>query len=345
MAISDMNRTGRPLRSGAALRRLLVIISLPLLFVLSLISLCSGVADIGLDTLIEVIGDFNPTDMNHLILRDIRVPRVISSILVGMGLAVSGAIMQGLTRNPLADSGLLGINAGAGLALALVFSLVPGITYLPTIGAAFVGAAVAAALVNSIAAAGGRARSPLRLVLSGAAVAALCTALSQGIALYFDVSMDVTFWTLGGVSASTWTQVIIMTPFMIGGSILSIVLAPGITIISLGEDIARSLGVRVSLVRAAASALVALLAGISVSVVGAVGFVGLMVPHISRFLVGSDYRNIIPLSAVLGALLLVVADLGARSINPPAEIPLGALIAVVGVPFFLALSRTQKRGR
>ena len=183
----------------------------------------------------------------------------------------------------------------------------------------------------------------MRLVLAGAAVSALLSALSQGIALYFNVAQNIMFWTAGGVAGSTWPQIRIMAPW-IGGALLgAIVLSRSISIMSLGEDVAKGLGLNTLLIRVLCTAVVLMLAGASVAVVGSVGFVGLVVPHVARFLVGRDYRWIIPASAVLGSLLVVLADLGARMLNPPFETPIGAVIALVGVPFFLYLARRERR--
>ena len=177
--------------------------------------------------------------------------------------------------------------------------------------------------------------------LAGAAVSALLAALSQGIALYFDVAQDIMFWTVGGVAGSNWEQIRIMTPWILGALLGAIVLSRSISLLSLGE--AKGLGLNTAIVNVLCSVIVLILAGASVSVVGGVAFVGLIIPHLARFLVGVDYRWIIPSSAVLGALLMVAADLGARMLNPPFETPIGVLTALVGVPFFLYLSRKQRR--
>lgn len=185
--------------------------------------------------------------------------------------------------------------------------------------------------------------TPMRLVLSGAAVSALLAALSQGVALYFDVAQNIMFWTAGGVAGSNWEQIRVMTPLLAGALLGAIVLSRSISIMSLGEDVATGLRLNTMLVKLLCAAVVLMLAGASVAVVGAVGFVGLIVPHLARFLVGMDYSLIIPSSAVLGSLLVVLADLGAKTLNPPFETPIGALIALIGVPFFLYLARKERR--
>lgn len=322
---------------------LAIIMGLPLLAFFMVFSITKGAAGITLSTVWEALFHFDAKNNHHLIVVDLRLPRVIASALVGAAFAVAGAIMQGTTRNPMADSGLMGLNAGAGFALSVCLSFFPNLPYMQTILFSFLGAAFGAVLVNGIASLRRGGPTPMRLVLAGAAVSALLVALSQGIALYFDVARDFMFWTAGSVASSNWAQIRVMAPW-IGGALLgAIALSRSISLLNLGEDVAKGLGLNTVVVNLLCSLIVLILAGVSVSVVGAVGFVGLVIPHLARYLVGADYRFIIPSSAVLGALLMVVADLGARMLNPPFETPIGALIALVGVPFFLYLARKQRR--
>ncbi|MDR1132059.1 MAG: iron ABC transporter permease [Oscillospiraceae bacterium] len=313
------------------------------LVLLMALSITKGAASIPLSTVWDALFRFDGESTHHLIVVDLRLPRVIASALVGAAFAVAGAIMQGTTRNPMADSGLLGLNAGAGFALSICFAFFPGLGYMNIILFSFFGAALGAVLVNGVASMRHGGATPMRLVLAGAAVSALLAALSQGIALYFDVARDIMFWTAGGVAGSNWEQIKIMTPWILGALLGAIALSRSVSLLSLGEDVAKGLGLNTAIVNVLCSLVVLILAGASVSVVGAVGFVGLIIPHLARYLVGVDYRWIIPSSAVLGALLMVAADLGARMLNPPFETPIGVLTALVGVPFFLYLSRKQRR--
>lgn len=322
---------------------IIIIFGSGVLFLLMAFSVTKGAAEIPLQTVWDALFSFDAENTYHLIIVDLRLPRVIASALVGSAFAVAGAIMQGMTRNPMADSGLLGLNAGAGFALSICFAFFPGLGYMNIILFSFLGAALGAGLVNGIASMQRGGAAPMRLVLAGAAVSALLAALSQGIALYFDVAQDIMFWTAGGVAGSNWAQIKIMTPWVLGALSGAVALSPSVSLLSLGEDVAKGLGLNMAIVNALCSIIVLILAGISVSVVGAVGFVGLVIPHLARYLVGVDYRRIIPLSSVLGSLLMVAADLGARMLNPPFETPIGALIALVGVPFFLYLARKQRR--
>lgn len=322
---------------------LIIICGSGVLLLLMAFSITKGAAQIPLSSVWNALFHFDEENTQHLIVMDLRLPRVIASALVGAALAVAGAIMQGTTRNPMADSGLMGLNAGAGFALSVCFAFFPGSGYLKTILFSFSGAALGAVLVNGIASMRKGGATPMRLVLAGSAVSALLAALSQGIALYFNVAQDIMFWTAGGVAGSNWTQIRIMAPWIAGALIAAIALSRSISLLSLGEDVAKGLGLNTVVINILCSLIVLILAGSAVSVVGAVGFVGLMVPHLARFLVGVDYRWIIPSSTVLGALLMVAADLGARMLNPPFETPIGALISLIGVPFFLYLARKERR--
>ncbi|MGM1045668.1 MAG: FecCD family ABC transporter permease [Bacillota bacterium] len=314
-----------------------------LLFSIAL-SISFGAADIKLSVVWDSVFHFNPDLNDHQIIRELRMPRVLGAAMIGASFAVAGAIMQGMTRNPLADSGLLGLNSGAVLVMALCFAFFPGLPYTYLILFSFIGAAVGAGLVFGVGSMAKGGLTPLRLILAGAAVSALFSALSEGIALYFRIGQDLAFWYAGGVAGTKWEQLKIMIPW-VGAAILgAIMLSRSITLLSLGEEIASGLGQKTKLVKLIATILVLILAGSAVSVVGAVGFVGLIIPHVTRYLVGVDYRYIIPCSAVLGGLLLLWADLIARMINPPYETPVGALIALIGVPFFLYLARKERRG-
>ncbi|OBR62438.1 ferrichrome ABC transporter permease [Paenibacillus oryzae] len=307
------------------------------------LSVSFGAADIKFAIVWEAIFRFNPDIPDHHVIWELRLPRIIGGAMVGASFAVAGAIMQGMTRNPLADSGLLGLNAGAGFALAICFAFFPGLPFMYIIMFCFLGAGIAAGLVYGIGALAKGGLTPMRLVLAGAALSALLSALSEGISLLFRVGQDIAFWYAGGLAGTKWLQLKIMLPWITAAIAGAIALSRSVTLLSLGEDIARGLGQRTKLIKLACAIIVLILAGSAVSVVGAVGFVGLIIPHLTRKLVGVDYRWIIPCSAVLGSLLVVFADLAARMVNPPEETPVGALIALIGVPFFLYLARKERR--
>lgn len=308
-----------------------------------LVSVSVGAADIKLLTVWQAVFQFNPELTQHQIIQELRLPRALAGALVGACFAVAGAIMQGATRNPLADSGLLGLNAGAGFVLAVCFAFFPGISFSKLMMYSFLGAAIGAGLVFGVGSLSRNGLTPVRLTLAGAAVSALLVALSEGIAIHFQISQDLAFWYAGGIAGTKWEQFNLLLPWAAAALLGAMLMSKSITLLSLGEEIATGLGQRTGWVKLGAMVIVLVLAGAAVSVVGSVAFVGLIIPHIARFLVGVDYRWIIPVSAVLGSLLMVLADIGARMINPPIETPIGALIALLGVPFFLYLASHERR--
>lgn len=278
------------------------------------------------------------------ILREIRLPREVAAILVGAALAVAGAIMQGITRNPLADPGLLGLTSGANAALAFTLAFIPSVGYFGIMIACFIGAAVGTLLVFGISAIRRGGFSPLRMVLAGAAVSAFLHAIAEGIGIYFKISKDVSMWTAGGMIGTTWGQVQAVSPFIMTGVLLAILLSRQLTILSLSEEVAVGLGQNITSVKIILLGIIILLAGTSVALVGNLAFIGLMVPHIVRGIVGTDYRFILPMSVVAGAIFMLLADTLGRTVQAPYETPLAALVAVMGLPFFLFIVRKGGRG-
>lgn len=322
----------------------LILLLGPVMIVLSImVAVSYGAATISFSDVWQAITNFDASVHDQQVIRELRLPRVLGALLVGASFAVAGAIMQGMTRNPLADSGLLGLNAGAVLAMAICFALFPQTPYSLLLLFSFLGATGGAFLVFGVGSMAKGGLTPLRLVLAGAAVSALFGALSEGIALHFRIGQDLAFWYAGGVSGTRWSQLFIMMPVVIFAVLGAIALSKSITLLSLGDDIATGLGQKTARIKLFGMLLVLVLAGSAVSVVGPVGFVGLIIPHLTRYIVGVDYRYIIPCSAILGALLVLWADFIARMINPPYETPIGALIALIGVPFFLYLARKEGR--
>ncbi|MBM7601345.1 iron complex transport system permease protein [Virgibacillus halotolerans] len=307
------------------------------------LSISVGAADIHISTVWNAIFHYDANVTAHSIIQELRLPRSLAGILVGASFAVAGAMMQGMTRNPLADPGLLGLNAGAIFMVAICYAFLPGLPYNYLILFSFVGASISVALVYGVSSLSTKSASPVRIVLAGAAVTALFTALSEGIAIYFNLSQDLAFWFAGGVAGVKWSQLKMMFPWITGAMVAAIILSGSITLLSLGEDVATGLGQRTNVIRIIGFIIVLVLAGVAVSVAGPIGFVGLVVPHLVRYIVGVDYRLIIPCSAVIGGLLTCIADIGARMINAPHETPIGALFALIGVPFFLYVARREGR--
>ena len=251
--------------------------------------------------------------------------------------------MQGLTRNPLADPGLLGLTAGANAALAMTIAFIPSANYFGLTIACFVGAAVGTLLVFGIGSIKRGGFSPLRIVLAGAAVSAFLYAVAEGFGIFFKVSKNVSMWTSGGLMGTSWNQLQIIVPFIIIGILVSLFLSRQLTILSLNEEVAVGLGQKTTQIKTILFIVIILLAGASVSLVGNMAFIGLMVPHLVRAIVGTDYRFIIPMSAISGATFMLFADTLGRTINAPYETPIIAIMAVMGLPFFLVIVR--KGGR
>lgn len=276
-------------------------------------------------------------------IREIRLPREIGAVFVGAALSVAGAVMQGLTRNPLADPGLLGLTSGANAMLALVIALFPHANYFGMTIACFIGSAAGALLVFGIGAMKKGGFSPFRIVLAGAAVSAFLQAVADGISLLFKISKDVSMWTAGGLIGVSWKQLGVVVPFIVIGIMISFFFSRQLTIFSLNEEIAAGLGQKIPQIKTVLFIIIILLTGASVALVGNMAFIGLMVPHIVRPIAGADYRYILPLSAIFGASFLLIADTLGRTINAPYETPVAAIVAFLGLPFFLFI--VQKRGK
>ncbi|HEY5796738.1 MAG TPA: iron chelate uptake ABC transporter family permease subunit [Bosea sp. (in: a-proteobacteria)] len=281
-----------------------------------------------------------------LVVMNIRLPRVLLGLLVGAGLAVSGALMQGLFRNPLADPGLVGVSAGAGLAAAATIVLgdrflTGTLMKLPFAAlpfGAFCGGLISTLVLYLIATREGR-TSVATMLLAGVALGALAGSMTGLLAFISDDRQlrDLTFWSMGSLGGASWTKLTAIAPIIIPLLLAMPLLARGLNGLMLGEAEAYHLGIPVQRIKALAILLVALAVGASVASAGLVGFVGIVVPHLIRLAVGPDHRLLLPLSALGGAILLVGADIVARLIVAPAELPLGIVTAAIGAPFFLWL--------
>lgn len=309
------------------------------LLVMILIALINGAVSVPYGVIKDSFVSFDSENQLHQIIQTIRLPRVLGAAIVGASLAVSGAIAQGITKNPLADSGLLGINSGAGLGLAVSFAFSPRANYYSILGSSFLGAALSISIIYYISNHSVRGATPLRLTLVGSGISALFLSFSQLIAIQFNLNQELAFWTVGGVSIISWTQLkIIFFPFLFA-MMLAVLYGSSITVLRFGDDAAISLGKKPQQIRLVGSLIILILSGLSVAIVGSVSFVGLIVPHMMRKFVGDNYRKLIPFVAVGGALLVVTADLIGRMIHPPFETPFGIIIAIIGVPIFIYLFR------
>lgn len=319
--------------------RILILIVFAILAVCGcLVSLFKGSVHISYADIWHILID-NGTSSKDQIILNIRLPRTIVAALVGVHLSISGAILQAIMKNPLADPHIIGISSGAGLAGIVIMILYPALEYLIT-PVAFFGAMAAASCIYVLAWKGGI--RPVRVILAGVAVSAfLGSGISALMIFYSDRVHGALMWMVGGLAARSWPHVDIIWPYTIVGVTLAFLGAKHLNILQLGDEIAKGLGIRVELTRIIMTALAALLAASAVSVVGLLGFVGLIVPHATRLIIGSDYRFLLPAAALLGIAVVTFSDTFARIVFSPVELPVGIIMAFLGAPFFLFLLRRE----
>lgn len=327
-------------RNRTVIAALVVIIGVIVLLLGIGLSISLGAKDISLATVFSSIF-INGEDINAQIIRDIRLPRAIAAALVGAFLAISGAIMQGITRNPIAEPSIMGITQGATFTIAIAFAMENSTGSVGLMFFAFIGASISGLLVYFLSSRSIKGVSPVKLALAGAALGTLLISLASAIAIYSNLSQQLSFWISGGLTTVKWSGVQLLSVVGILGVGVAILISPKITILSLGEEIAIGLGEKTNIIRFIGIIIIILLSGSAVSVAGNIAFVGLIVPQIVRGIVGPDYRYIIPCSLVIGAVLLVYSDIAARMINQPYETPIGALTVLLGVPFFIYLVRKE----
>lgn len=286
---------------------------------------------------------FTPTGtVMDVTIRELRWPRTVTAVVVGVCLGVAGVLIQGHTRNPIADPGLLGINQGAALAIVAATATVGALAPLAQAMLAFGGALVAVGVVFLISSSVRGGSTPITLVLAGAAVSALFTGLVSGIVLMDDQALDtLRFWQVGSVAVRNGSLEV-LGPFLLAGLALAVANVGALNALSLGEDTARSLGVSLHIARGVGIAAITLLAGSAVTLAGPIAFAGLLVPHVARALVGADYRWLVPVGAVAGGAMLLLADTAGRVIARPGELSVGVVLAAVGAPFFVHLARRRR---
>ena len=303
-------------------------------------SLTNGSVEIGAAEILQnFFGESSLDETRRQILENIRLPRTIAAMLVGINLALSGAILQAVMKNPLADPHIIGISSGAGLFGIFVMLIFDDAGAMMT-PAAFVGAMLAAVMIYILAWKGGI--KPIRIILAGVAVSAFLGAGISALLIFHSEKVHgALMWMVGGFSARSWSHVQILYPYTIFGTILTILAARHLNILQLGDEVAKGLGLRIHLTRTILTALAALLAASAVCVAGLLGFVGLIIPHTARLLIGSDYRFLLPSTAFLGAAVVIFSDTCARIMFAPIELPVGILMAALGAPFFLYLLRRE----
>ena len=334
--MSWLNKQTTPLRLG------IILASLALLLFVVVYAVGQGSVEIPFKTAWESLIFSNQDKTTEAIVHNLRLPRILIATFAGMALAASGCVLQSVVRNPMADPGIIGVSSGASFVTILIMMVLPQLTnFIPLFS--FVGAIVACLIINMLAFTNGEIL-PTRLVLAGVAVNAIFGAGTSIISVLNSEKLgSVIMWMNGSLVGSTWTDANLMLPYVAVGLVLSIVAIPTANILQLGDDTAKSLGVNLTRSRLLLIGLAAYLAGVTVSFVGIIGFVGLVIPRISRMLVSSDYKFMLPLSIILGGLLVLVADTCARTLFIPIELPVGSLISLVGGPFFIYLLRNSRR--
>ncbi|ERI11178.1 FecCD family ABC transporter permease [Aneurinibacillus aneurinilyticus] len=315
----------------------------PLVIILTiLVSILYGAKNIDADTVWEAIFSFDPGNVNHQIVMHSRLPRVIGALLIGAFLAISGALMQGMTRNYLASPSIMGVSDGSAFAITFCMIFMPNASSLDMIVYSLIGSAFGVGITFGLASLLPNGMTPVRMAIIGVIIGTFLSSVSAALASYFQVSQNVSFWYNARLHQINPDMIMFVIPFAVVGIAMAFFISRSITVLSLGEEMSISLGQRTLLVKLMATASVVILTGISVALAGKIGFVGLIIPHITRFLVGIDYRRIIPYAGILGGIFLALSDVLSRFLNYPFETPIGVVTSLFGVPFFLYLIR--KRG-
>ena len=324
-------------------RALLLSVYVVVLVVVCCASLAFGSRDVGIAQVLAAL--FAPADGNadHVAIRELRIPRTIIGVVAGLALGLAGALMQGLSRNPLADPGLLGINAGASLAVVVAITWWGVVAPASFVWFAIGGATLAAALTYGIASGRKRLASPVALTIAGSAVTAIFTSLIT-LVLITDLETLNQFrlWSVGSLSGRGLDAVAPVVPLVILGAALAAAIGPTLNILALGSDLARGLGQRVGFARAICAIAIVLLCASATAIAGPIAFIGLVVPHFARAVCGSDYRWVLAFSAVIGPSLLLAADILGRLVVPPGELEAGIVVAFVGAPVLIYFVRRSK---
>ncbi|MCM2388846.1 FecCD family ABC transporter permease [Streptomyces albipurpureus] len=331
----------RPARRRAATAAV-VLAAVCALAVAVLLSLAIGARQIAPSVVFDAVFHGGGGEDGEVV-RDLRVPRTLIGLMVGAALALSGTVLQGLTRNPIADPGILGISQGAsaGVVLAIAFAGIHSL--LGYIWFALIGAALATVAVYAVAHSSRGGATPVKLALAGAAISALLASVTTGVLATRSATLDeFRFWQVGAIAGRDAEVVTRIWPFLLLGAVLAISVARGLDALALGEDMAKGLGRNVAAVRIVGGAGATLLAGAAVAVAGPLAFIGLAVPHMARRLVGSAHGRVMLLGALIGPVMLLGADVVGRIVFPPGEIPAGVMTALIGVPFLVALVRRKE---
>ncbi|WP_150239836.1 FecCD family ABC transporter permease [Nocardiopsis quinghaiensis] len=331
----------RPTPARRVIRPIGLLAALGILAVCALLSVTVGSKPIPATDVWAALTAYDGS-YDHDVIRSLRLPRTVIGVFVGAALGLAGALMQALTRNPLAEPGILGVNSGAAAAV-VVTALAFGSTGATYVWPAFVGAALAAAAVYTLGSRGRASATPVRLALAGTALTVVLQGLIHGVFVLNDFVFDrIRFWQVGSLTGRDLDVFWQVAPFLVAGVALTLCLGPSLNAVALGDDLAATLGANIPLVRAATAVAVILLCGAATAAAGPIWFVGLVIPHAARLITGPDQRWLLPYSAVLGAVLLTAADILGRVVLPNSELEVGIITAFVGAPLFIALVRSRR---
>ena len=334
--------TPPPRRPPTALRAGGLLVALGVLVLIALLSIAVGAKAIPLGTVVHELLHYDGSD-NGVIIRSLRVPRTLLGLAVGAALGLAGALMQGLTRNPLADPGVLGINAGAAAAIVTAIAALGLRTPTSEVAFALLGAGVAAVLVYLLGSRGRAAATPVRLALAGAAVSAVLGSFVTGLTLLDTTAFnDYRFWSIGSLATEPLSILTATGPFLLAGALLAVYLARPLNALALGDDTGRALGAHLGRTRALGMLAVTLLCGAATATVGPIAFIGLTVPHVARAITGPDQRWVLPYSALLAPILLLGSDIVGRLVARPGEIQVGIVTAFIGAPVFVLIARRRR---
>lgn len=313
------------------------------LLLVTILSLRIGSLDISNADAWDALFNFDSESYEQTVVRSLRLPRTVVGLVVGASLAVAGAVMQGVTRNPLADPFILGVSSGASFAIVTAIYYLGIVAPAGYIWFAFAGALIASGLVFLIGSAGRDGPTPVKLALAGVVISAALGAWTSALLLLDQTTFAVVrFWVAGSIVDRDMGTFFAVLPFLLGGALACIVLGHQLNVLSMGDETARALGMRTGRTRLLCSLLVVVITGAAVSLAGPIGFVGLAIPHMARAIVGPDYRWVLPTSFLFGAIFLIAADVVGRVVTRPAELEVGIVTALVGAPFMVALARRQR---
>ena len=319
-----------------------LLVCLVVLAAVLLLSIAVGSKTIPFGTVIDALVNYDDSN-DHVIIRDLRLPRTLLGLIVGMALGVAGGLIQAMTRNPLADPGILGVNAGAGFAMVVAVAVFGLTSIWSYIWFAFLGAVIATAIVYTLGSIGRGGATPIRLTLAGVAIGSVLGGISSGITLLNPTAFDqMRQWNAGSLSGRSLEIVLAVAPFIHIGFFLALALARHLNAVALGDDLARSLGANITRTRILGVIAVTLLCGAATAAAGPIGFVGLMVPHVARWFVGPDQRWILPYTLVCSPILLLFSDVVGRIVLRPGELQVGIVTAFIGAPVLIMLVRRSK---